>query len=278
MAAMPKARRPTGVPGLEIALGWHIFVAHGKEIVWHNGGTAGYRTFIGYDPAARTGVVVLSNTSTAAGPDDIGRHLLDPESPLLAPAQAHTEAAVDPKLYDGYVGRYQLAPAAILTVTKNDNHLFAQLTGQPSIEVFPESAKDFFYKVVDAQLTFDVDSDGKAVAVVLHQNGATVRAPRIQGEPVVPKEIMLDPKIFDRYTGRYQLAPAAVLTISREEARFFAQLTGQSRLEIFATSETEFFLKIVAAQLTFDIDAQGNATAVTLHQNGRDQRASRIRN
>ena len=37
------------------------------EIVWHNGGTGGYRTFIGFDPQSRIGVVVLSNTSTTAG-------------------------------------------------------------------------------------------------------------------------------------------------------------------------------------------------------------------
>jgi D-alanyl-D-alanine-carboxypeptidase/D-alanyl-D-alanine-endopeptidase len=180
MAAMPKVRRPTGGQDLEIALGWHIFTAHGKEIVWHNGGTGGYRTFIGYDAAARAGVVVLSNTSTPAGPDDIGRHLLDPQAPLLPPKTPHTEVPVDPKVYDGYVGRYQLAPSAILTVTKTGNRLFAQLTGQPSFEVFPESAKDFFYKIVDAQLTFEPDSEGKATAVVLHQNGINQRATRIQ--------------------------------------------------------------------------------------------------
>lgn len=59
-----------------IALGWHVVTANGREIVWHNGGTGGYRTFIGYDPKARIGVVALSNAGTVAGPDDIGRHLL----------------------------------------------------------------------------------------------------------------------------------------------------------------------------------------------------------
>ena len=88
MKAMLDVRRPTGTANLEIALGWHVLTAHGREIVWHNGGTAGYRTFIGFDRAARIGVVVLSNAGTAAGPDDIGRHLLDPALPLLAPATA----------------------------------------------------------------------------------------------------------------------------------------------------------------------------------------------
>ena len=55
-----------------------------------------------------------------------------------------------------------------------------QLTGQPRFEVFAESEKKFFLKVVDAQLTFETDAQNKAVAVVLHQNGMDQRAPRIE--------------------------------------------------------------------------------------------------
>jgi serine-type D-Ala-D-Ala carboxypeptidase/endopeptidase len=115
-------------------------------------------------------------------PTTSGRHLLDPESPLLAQAAptARVEITVDPKIYDGYVGRYQLAPAAILTVTKTDNHLFAQLTGQPRVEMFATSETEFFLKAVAAQLTFDVDGQGRATAVTLHQNGRNPRAPRIE--------------------------------------------------------------------------------------------------
>lgn len=278
MKAMLDVRRPTGTGGLEVALGWHVLTAHGHEIVWHNGGTAGYRTFIGFDRAARSGVVVLSNAGTAAGPDDIGRHLLDPQLPLLAlaaPAQ-HTEVKVDSKLYDNYVGRYQLAPSAILTISREDDHLFAQLTGQPKFEIFPEGEKQFFFKVVDAQLTFETGAQGKATAAVLHQNGVNPRAPRIEGEPVVPKEIAVDPAVLDRYAGRYQLTPAATLTLSRDGARFYAQLTGQPKFELFASGEREFFLKVVDAQLSIEVDQTGRAVAVTLHQFGRDQRAPRI--
>jgi len=182
MAAMLDVRRPTGVDNLQIALGWHVLTARGREIVWHNGGTGGYRTFIGFDPAARTGVVVLSNAGTAAGPDDIGRHLLDPQLPLLAQAApaVHTEVAIDPQLYETYAGRYQFAPAVLLTIARTDSHLFAQLTGQPAFEIFPESDTRFFLKVVDAQLTFESDAQGKAIAVVLHQNGRDQRATKIE--------------------------------------------------------------------------------------------------
>jgi D-alanyl-D-alanine-carboxypeptidase/D-alanyl-D-alanine-endopeptidase len=83
MSAMLKVRRPTGTKGLEVALAWHVTRKNGKEIVWHNGGTGGYRSFIGFDRENGVGVVALSNTFTWEGVDDIGRHLLDPTFPLI---------------------------------------------------------------------------------------------------------------------------------------------------------------------------------------------------
>jgi CubicO group peptidase (beta-lactamase class C family) len=51
----------TSDPGSEIALGW--FIAPGRNsVIWHNGQTNGYHTFMGYDPHRKVGVVVLSNS------------------------------------------------------------------------------------------------------------------------------------------------------------------------------------------------------------------------
>src|SRR4051812_17463637 len=278
MAEMLKTRRPTTIPNMTIGLAWHVVKVHGKEIVWHNGGTAGYRTFIGFDPVARVGVVVLSNAGTAAGPDDIGRHLLDTEVPLLGaqtPPKTRAETTVDPQTLEKYVGRYQLAPAAIITMTREGSRMFTQLTGQPTLELFAESDKEFFQKVVDAQLTFETDASGKAVAVVLHQNGIDQRAPRIEGEPVAPKSITLDAAVLDGCVGRYQFS-SATYTVAREGTQLFAQISGQPRAEIFARSPTEFFYAAVDAQITFERNAEGKATAAVLHQAGRDLRWTRI--
>jgi CubicO group peptidase (beta-lactamase class C family) len=284
MKAMLLPRRPAaGAPRTEVALAWHIFTANGKTIFWHNGGTGGYRTYMGFDPDARTGVVVLTNAVSPAGPDDIGRHLLDPKSPLLAadsPALAQpktrTQISLAKDVFDRYVGRYQLAPAMIFTISRDGDRFMAQLTGQPAYEIFAETEKDFFYKVVDAQLTFETDAQGKALALVLHQNGLNPRAARIEGEPVVPKEVAVDPKILDGYTGRFEFIPGGIsITISRQDARLFAQITGQPWVEVFAAGPRDFFYKVVDAQLTFEVGADGQATAVVLHQFGRDQRASR---
>jgi serine-type D-Ala-D-Ala carboxypeptidase/endopeptidase len=76
IATQIATRRPTGTRGLETALGWNIFTNSAGEAVLHNGRTGGYRSFMGFDPRARVGVVVLSNASTAAGDDDIGLSVL----------------------------------------------------------------------------------------------------------------------------------------------------------------------------------------------------------
>jgi D-alanyl-D-alanine-carboxypeptidase/D-alanyl-D-alanine-endopeptidase len=56
---------------------------HGRTVIAHNGGTAGYRTFIGFEPERRIGVVVLSNQNDQTSDvDRIGGHLLDPRHPL----------------------------------------------------------------------------------------------------------------------------------------------------------------------------------------------------
>jgi D-alanyl-D-alanine-carboxypeptidase/D-alanyl-D-alanine-endopeptidase len=180
MAAMLTTRRPTGVPGLEIALGWHILTRDGQEIISHNGGTGGYRSFIGYDRKSRVGVVVLSNAETNAGVDDIGNHLLNTSTPLWQPSKERTEIAVDPKVFEGYIGRFELAPNFILAVTREGNQLFVQATGRPKSQVFPETDRDYFLKVVDAQITFNTDRQGRATELILHQNGMNQLAKRIE--------------------------------------------------------------------------------------------------
>jgi hypothetical protein len=276
MASMTATRRTTGTPGIDIALAWHISDVNGSDIVWHNGGTGGYSSFIGFDPKRRAGVVVLSNTFTAAGVDDIGRHLLDNRSKLIEPAKQRKEIALDPKVLDRYVGSYQLAPEFTLTVTREGNQLFVLATNQPRFEVFAEGERDFFYKVVDAQLTFQTDAEGRVTGVVLHQNGRDVPGPRVSGEVDQPKAQKVAADVLETFTGKYQLAPSFVLTVTREGDRLLVQATGQERLEVFAKSPREFFYKVVDAQITFVAGDDGKISSLVLHQNGRDMTAKKI--
>jgi hypothetical protein len=97
------------------------------------------------------------------------------------PAPKEREVAkVDPAIYDAYVGEYELVPGFVLTVTRDGDKLLTQATGQQRLEIFPESETEFFLKVVDAQLTFVKDADGKVNQVILHQGGRNMPAKRIK--------------------------------------------------------------------------------------------------
>lgn len=171
--------------GGSIGLGWHMRRRGAEDLLWHNGGTTGSRTLVAYDRLAQQAVVVLANLSTPGGVDDIGKHLVAsdplelPGSPRVLPFRPRQEVAIDPRRLDAYVGEYALGSRAVLSVSRNGDQLQAQLTGQSAYPVYPESEQRFFYKVVDAVLTFEASGGGKASAVVLHQNGRDTRAPRI---------------------------------------------------------------------------------------------------
>lgn len=161
-----------------IGLGWFITDTGQGEIVWHNGITNGFRSFAGFERQSGNGVVVLSNMVTQAGIEDIGMHLLNPALPLREQPRPRTAVEIDPAVLPGYAGEYVLAPGAILTIDSADGRLFAQLTGQERFEIFPESETEFFYRVVDAQISFTVE-DGQTKSLTLHQNGQTTPALRV---------------------------------------------------------------------------------------------------
>ena len=162
---------------LSIGLAWHMLHQPHADIVMHNGGTGGYRSFIGYDPALRVGVVVLSNM--AADMDDLALHLLNPALPLKLVAK-HSEVKLAPGRLDGLVGTYALAPTFVLTVTREGDALFVQATGQGKLPIYAESDTAFFYRAVDAQLSFERDPTGKGIKLTLHQNGREMPGMRVE--------------------------------------------------------------------------------------------------
>jgi D-alanyl-D-alanine-carboxypeptidase/D-alanyl-D-alanine-endopeptidase len=75
-----------------------------------------------------------------------------------------------------YVGSYPLAPTFVIAITEEGGSLFAQATGQPKIQVYASAKDEFFYKIVNAQISFQRDGAGKVSGLVLHQNGGNVPA------------------------------------------------------------------------------------------------------
>ena len=265
----------------DYAFGLVVRTVNGHRVINHGGGIEGFNTMLAYYPDDKVTIAVLANLNGGA-PNEIAQYLgaLAQGEKVVLPSE-RKEVHIDPKIFDRYVGDYALAPKFIIKVSREGDRFITQATGQGQVEIFPEDDHEFFAKVVNAQITFVTDKNGKATALILHQGGADRRAPRVEGvaAAMAPKEhkgVHVDPKIFDGYVGSYQLAPGFSITITREGDHLYEQATNQKKVEIFPESEKEFFLKVVDAQITFVTDSQGHATELILHQGGRSIHGKRI--
>lgn len=81
---------------------------------------------------------------------------------------------VDPKLFDAYVGTYQLAPGLTIEVSRDGDRLFAQRSGRAREEMFPEAAGIFFRKGVEGRRLFRTGTQGKVDALIERRNNEDV--------------------------------------------------------------------------------------------------------
>jgi peptidase E len=107
-------------------------------------------------------------------------------------------------------------------------------------------------------------------------------APKVIGSIPPPTEraaIEVDPKLKRACVGRYQLVqPIGQMIITMEGNHLFAQYDRQQKAEIFAESETRYFLKVVDAQITFERGSNGDIVSFVHHQNGRSIHATKVDN
>jgi hypothetical protein len=66
-----------------------------------------------------------------------------------------------------------------MNFAREDDRLFAQLNGQ-KIQVFPESVRDYFFKIFNAQITFVTDANGRTTELILHEGGIDTYLNRVK--------------------------------------------------------------------------------------------------
>lgn len=264
-------------PGTHYGYGWFISNVFGHREIWHEGGISGFTSFNGWFPDDGACVIVLDNMESPSI-FKISRALAAIlfRQPYQTPRQ-YQAITLTPSVLDHYVGQYELAPHFILTIRREGPQLMAQATGQPIAPIYPESKTEFFYKVVDAQITFTLRPDGVATGLVLHQTGRDMPGKKISSQPPTqPKTISLPASALEKFVGKYQLTPAFFITITQSGDQLSAQATGQPAFQIYPESVNEFFLKVVDAQITFQMDSAGRVTGLVLHQGGRDTPGKRV--
>jgi hypothetical protein len=268
--------------GNRVGLGWHITAGKNGDVIWHNGGTGGYRSFAGFVKETGVGVVVLTNSSE--GVDDIGFHLLNPDVPLTkikARVVMEMQKAIDDKGVEAGIARYHE-----LKKNKPDEYDFSEesinLLGYQYIDTKLPTALAIFklnieenpgsWNVYDSYAEALLKDGQKELAIENYMKSIAINPGNQGGIDALKKlgvsvetNVEVSESILEKYVGRYELAPTFSITITREENHLFAQAPNQQKFEIFPKSETEFYFKVVDAQITFELDKE----QLTLHQAGR---------
>ena len=160
--------------------GWQITESFNHKHISHGGGINGFRTYISRYVDDDVCIIVLSNfehSPTQKISNDLAAIVFGENYELPKERKA---IKVDPKIYDAYVGQYEFSPEFIAMITKENNSLFIQATGQPKFEIFPESKDKFFLKAFDAQISFIMNDKGEVTQLILHQDGKDMPAKKIK--------------------------------------------------------------------------------------------------
>ena len=157
-----------------MGLGWNL--ARDGSTRWHNGQTAGYHSMLMVNQKLKVALILMTNTGTMEVDQLAEQIIMLLMGKFPKPRKFEDAKEVAEEIMQRYVGRYELAPGFMLTVSLKDGELMVGATNQPTLQVFAKSETEWFYKAVDASLSFELNADNECTAVVLNQNGVKATA------------------------------------------------------------------------------------------------------
>ncbi len=269
---------PAGEDAMNYGYGLIGYKIKRLPVIGHSGGLHGWSSNLIRFPEQNCTVVVLTNAMPSPPnlePQSLthflGEKVLADVIAKLPPIKE--DPSIDAKGFDDYVGRYDYQ-GAIMTVTKKENGLFAQLTDQPQMQIYPKAKDEFFWKVVDAEVVFLRNEKGEVIGARHSQNGVAFTAPKLKADAV-----QLTVEQLKAFAGDYDYGSGATMkvTFDDKEKQLFAQLTGQPRFPIFPVAENEFEWRVVRAKVTFKKNKEGVIDRAHHFQNGFTIEAPKIK-
>ena len=178
IAAMKTPQISMGEDAPELSYGYGLIV--GKNgFIFHGGGINGFVTYLGSLLEEKTTVAVLSNVEHA-DPSFMAEDLLAflQGQPYRLPTNEEA-VTLAPEVLERYVGTYQVTPDFQVAIAVESEQLHIQGTGQPQIPLFPASETEFFARLLEFRIVFNIAADGTVESATLLQNGQELPAPKI---------------------------------------------------------------------------------------------------
>jgi CubicO group peptidase (beta-lactamase class C family) len=258
--------------------GWCISELRGHRSFEHGGGINGFTSYALALPDDGIYIALLTN-SAIEGREPEPRAVRIAELVLGLPPLERKPVMISTAEMNALVGVYANQANEERTITREGEKLFSQRAGGAKHPILAASAVEFFFADTPTTIHFTKDGDGKIDGLRVQARYGPAENYRRTAKPLpaARKEIALAGDLLGRYQGEYELMPGFSIVITLEEGQLMGQATGQPKVELFAESETNFFLKVVDAQMVFDIDAAGRVTGLLLLQGGQKLPGKKIK-
>ena len=158
-----------GQAGANEGLGWQI---DSLGRYWHNGGTGGFRAFIGFDPKVRRGVVILSSSAVS-----LVDHIAQDLYKVLANEAVTPVTSPPVDQLQQYTGTYQLGQFKLVFTIK-DGRMYITGQGEAPLRIIPISDHEMWFEEQQAIVVFEKE-DGKVARAVFVIGPQRIAAQRI---------------------------------------------------------------------------------------------------
>ncbi len=270
-------------------------------IIGHGGGINGFNTIIERAPEDGHLVVLLNNTG-GADLEGISNQIFNvlydfqaemPKKPIdMEMSEVIQSKGVDAavkryrKLYADQQNAYEFSEQRMnglgYALLQQGNTDAAIVVFELNTETYPEA-----FNTWDSLGEAYMEGGNKQQAIANYEKSLALN-PRnenakeklaelgVEVDPAIGQEIDVAADVLAGYVGEYAISPAFKITVTQAGRQLYVQATGQPRFEVYAETETKFFLKVVDAQIAFDVDEGGKATQLTLFQGGQTALAKRV--
>jgi CubicO group peptidase (beta-lactamase class C family) len=253
--------------------GWGLRFLQESPTIEHGGGINGFSTMSIYLPKEDVYVAVFSNCECMS-PGDVTAKLA---ALAIGKPYEYKEIPVDNAMLQTYAGVYENDKGEQRTITVADNKLYSQRGRGAKLPVKAYEKDKFFFDDAMTTMSFSRNNKGDIETIKVYSRNGIEVWNKTNKTISTQAELKVDEKILETYVGEYEINPTFVIAVTKEKDRLFVQATGQDRFEIFAESQTKFFLKINDAKLEFVKDETGKVAKAILNQGGRTTEAKKVK-
>lgn len=255
--------------GEALGMSWQVVQGQQERVIFHEGATGGYSSFVGLMPEQERGVVLLTDTSLIdlGGLNRIGLHLLGLDVP--APAPRFARSSVPSEILASIGGSYDYEGKVLEVRASQVPGIQFRIDENDWGDLHFDSYGDFYSEIIGAVISPAV-SNGRVNGLTLKQGGSAIYAPRLGG-------VSVDESLLFEWVGRYEMTEKFSIVVSSRGGRIYAQGTGQPEVELHVTGAEILETAGVAARIEFHRSREMKIDGLFLSQAGRRHWARRTR-